>query len=123
MGVVLGCMLVHFFPNQSLFRGPLNLVNIQKNLNFVDTPFLGGRGKNFYGGVRVVPGYMYVFFSQIKSYLAIHLLLIRFPPTHPLLIRPWGTSLHKRLEFFIAHIFVDTLRNPNLPKSAYPYFY
>ena len=39
-----------FFPNQSIFRGPLNLDNFQKNLNFIDTPFLGGGVKNVMEG-------------------------------------------------------------------------
>ena len=72
----------------------------------------------------MVPGYVLVKKIQIKAYLAAHLILIRFPPLHrPPLGRPWGTSLHKQPNFFMAHMIVDTLWIPNLPKSAYPYFH
>ena len=64
--MVPGYMLIHLFPHQSIFSGPLNLVSFQKSENSYIPPFWEGGGQKFYegcgwcqgvkSGVRDVPG-------------------------------------------------------------------
>ena len=56
VGVVPGYMLIHLFPHQSIFSGPLNLVSFQKSENSYIPLFWEGGVKNFMrgaGGARV----------------------------------------------------------------------
>ena len=112
---------LYIFSKSKYIQGPIEFGQYSEKLKFHRYPLFGGRGKKCYGGVRIVPGYMYVIFFPNQMIFCHPFTFNYISPLHaPPLIRPWGTSLHKRPEFFIAHIFVGTLRNPNLPKSAYP---
>ena len=117
--MVLGYMLTHFYPHQSIFSRQLNLVNFQKRKIHRYPLFGRGGVKNVMkgaSGTRVCarkknPNQS--IFSCPFNYNKIS------PPHTPPLGRPWGTSLHRQPQFFMAHMIVDTLRIPILPKSIF----
>ena len=87
-------------------------------------PLLGGRGgQKCYKGCRLCQA-MCLKKIQIKAYLAVHLMLIKFPPYTPTLQAPLGNQFTCATPIsFMVHMIVDTLRISNVPKSAYRYFH
>ena len=119
VGVVQRYMLTHFYPHQSIFSHQLNLVNFQKNKNSQIPPFLEG-------GVKIVmrgAGGTRVCARKKNLNQSIFTCPFNYNKISPPYTPPWGAPGEpvyiRNPKFFMAHMIVDTLRIPNLPKSIF----